>query len=122
MTTWNCYLCGNQSLSTLRFPFFPTTFILSYDTLIVVYRPKIYHMCIVRGSAQVPSALASEPMQIIPIIMSPDRALVQNVDLQMRPALLSESQSIEAQVLCIALTRREAREATLPLHTSTNFV
>ena len=53
--------CGNWSLSTLRFLFFLATFILSYANCSLPFRNIP-----VRGSAQVPSALVSEPEQIIP--------------------------------------------------------
>jgi len=56
-----CSPCGNRSLSTPRFLFFLTTFILPYANCSLPIRNIP-----VRGSAQVPSALASEPEQIIP--------------------------------------------------------
>ena len=61
--------CGNRSLSTPRFLFFYTTFILSYANCSLPIRNIP-----VRSSAQVPSALAFDPEQIIPTLSSPIRA------------------------------------------------
>jgi len=50
-------------IDLFRFLFFLTTFILSYANCSLPFRNIP-----VRGSAQVPSALASEPEQIIPTV------------------------------------------------------